>query len=79
MPKQIQKTSFKCVYCGNEYPTEAEATKHETRDHDRVLVPIERKDLTLLVNFIALYNESAGYMLPERLLKTLTEFVRERI
>lgn len=75
MPKQLTRNIFTCVHCEKEFTDEELAKNHEIYEHDILYLPIERKDLNGLLNFIV-SNHNNEQLLSERLLNTLFKFTR---
>ena len=65
----------KCFYCDKYFADPEKARKCEN-EHDVIFVPILRKDLNRLINFIATGDRS---LLTERLSKVLFRYVRAYI
>ena len=75
MPKQLTKNTYSCVHCGKEFSDEIKAKNHENYDHNIVYLPIEKKDLNGLLNFIVT-NHNNESLLTEQLLNTIFKFTR---
>ena len=65
----------KCFYCDKYFADTEKARKCES-EHDVIFVPILRKDLNRLINFIATGDRN---LLTERLSKVLFRYVRAYI
>jgi hypothetical protein len=65
----------KCFYCDKYFADPEKARKCES-EHDVIFVPILRKDLNRLINFIATGDRN---LLTERLSKVLFRYVRAYI
>ena len=77
MPKQITKSTYKCVYCGKEYDSEDQAKRHESIEHDIIWLGLERSDLNRLINFIATHDDKSG-ILTESLITTLYRYSKAK-
>lgn len=71
MPKQLNRTDYKCVYCGKTFQLETDAINHEENDHDIVFIQLERSDLNRLALFIATGDTG---LLTERLVKAIMSY-----
>lgn len=80
MPKQLTKNVYICSLCDEvgikkEFADEEMAKHHEIYDHDRIYLPIERKDLNGLLNFMVGCQNNQS-LLSERLYNTIMKFSR---
>jgi hypothetical protein len=75
VPKELTRSIFKCVHCDREFIDEKSAKHHELNEHDIIYLPVERKDLNGLLNFLVT-NDKNQELLTERLLKTIYLYTR---
>lgn len=73
--KELSPGVFQCFHCSKQYKNPALAGACE-RSHNIIFVPLERKDLMALINFIYTKDEKC---LNEKLVKTLTKYSRTKV